>query len=399
VEASSHTAERRARASVALLVPFRGDDEDAQRTLAAVAAVELLPGDELIVADNSGTGAFARAAAGRDGVRVVDASGERSSYHARNVAAEAATADWLLFLDADCRPPGDLIDRFLDREITPRCGLIAGGVEGVPEQGSLVARWSRSRAVLDPVRLSELNPRPFGATANLLVRRAAWEQVGGFQEGIRSGGDAEFCWRVQDAGWSLVNAPEARVAHHHRESVRALARVCARYGAGRAWLNRHRPGSTPRPRAARGLLRCALAAPLLALSGRFERARFKLVDAVDIAATAAGYLLSNRPPAPAPAPAPDGGAPATAILCDSFPVLSETFVAAEASELQAQGVPVRVEAVIRPERPSRAAAKGLDVAYIEDETYLGRIGGLLALVARHPIRAAADALRRAPVAG
>ena len=40
-------------------------------------------------------------------------------------------------------------------------------------------------------------------TANVLVRREAWAAVGGFAEGTRSGADADFCWRLADAGWEL----------------------------------------------------------------------------------------------------------------------------------------------------------------------------------------------------
>jgi colanic acid/amylovoran biosynthesis glycosyltransferase len=388
------------RPPVAVLMPFRGDAPAAVRALDALAQIELRPGDEVIVADNSDAGLFAAVASGRGWPRVLPATGERSSYHARNVAAEGADGDWLLFLDADCRPPADLLDRYFGRRIDSACGLVAGAVVGAKEQSSLVARWSRSRSLLSSKQLSAAHPKPFGVTANLLVRRIALEAVGGFQEGIRSGGDAEFCWRVQEAGWELLHAPEAVVEHVHRDTVRARARVAAHKGAGRAWINRHRPGSTPRPWPVRGLLRCAVAAPLLAITGRFERARFKLIDAVEITATAVGYLLSNRPPGSASAGSAPPGAPATAILRDSFPALSETFVAAEARALLRLGLPVRVEALQRPERPNRVAASGLATAYIEDESYLGRVWALLALAARHPLRAIRDGVtsRRWPAA-
>jgi colanic acid/amylovoran biosynthesis glycosyltransferase len=381
-----------ARPTVSVVMPFYGDGEEARLAIARIERVSLRPGDELIVADNTPTGVLLRDAAESDHLEVIEATDQPGSYYARNVGAESASGDWLLFLDADCMPPADLLERYFRRRPDRGCGVVAGGVEGAREQQSVVARWSRSRSTLQSEVLSQAYERKMGVTANLLVRREAWESVGGFQERIRSHGDTEFCWRVQEVGWGLVHDPEAAVEHLHRETVPALARVTARYGAGAAWLNRRRPGSCPRPRALRGLARCAVGAPWFALTGRFERARFKLLDAVAIVATAVGYLLSNRPPelGAADEPAPKGAPPPTAIVCDSFPVLAETFIAGEAHALAREGRPVRIEAVMRPERPNRSAARGLAVGYIEDEGYLGRIRALLALVARHPLRAARD---------
>jgi colanic acid/amylovoran biosynthesis glycosyltransferase len=387
-----------ARPTVSVVMPFYGDSNDAREALAALVALEVDAGDEVIVADNTPAGVLCAEADGsRDSLgparlEVVGATDQLGSYYARNAGAEAASGEWLLFIDSDCRPPPDLIGRYFERPPAPGCGLVAGGIEGAREQDSAVARWSRSRSALRSEVLSASYEKPIGVTANLLVRRRAWESVGGFQEGIRSHGDSEFSWRVQDAGWELVHAPDAAVEHLHRESLRALARVSARYGAGAAWLNRHRPGSCPRPRPVRGLARCAVGAPVLALTGRFERARFKLIDAVSIAANAVGYLLSNRPPEVEAARPSASDAPPTAIVCDSFPVLAETFIAGEARALAAEGVPVRIEAVLRPERPNRAAARRLAVGYVEDEGFLGRVAGLLGLITRHPLRAARDLL-------
>ena len=139
-------------------------------------------------------------------------------------------------------------------------------------------------AMLDSSFLSEVHDQPIGVTANLLVRRNAWEVVGGFQEGIRSHGDSEFCWRVQDAGWRLVHVEDAPVEHAHRETLRALFRQRARYGAGAAWLNRHRPRSCPTPRPIRGLARCAGGVIVSGVTLQFERAAFTAIDAVTIIA-------------------------------------------------------------------------------------------------------------------
>ena len=108
------------------------------------------------------------------------------------------------------------------------------------------------------------------ATGNLLVRRAAFEEVGGFADGIRSGGDVDLCWRLQDAGWELERRPEATVEHHHRDDLGSFLAMVARYGAGSRWLNERRPGAAPRWPLATGLLGSArdIAAHLAARTGR-----------------------------------------------------------------------------------------------------------------------------------
>ncbi len=83
---------------------------------------------------------------------------------------------------------------------------------------------------------------PAAATANLLVRRRAWSEVGGFLEGASLGTEFEFCWRLADAGWRLEYRPGARVEHLHRETLRDVVRQFSMYAAGDAWLNRRRPG-------------------------------------------------------------------------------------------------------------------------------------------------------------
>src|SRR5215208_4893530 len=95
------------RPSVSVIVPFRGDREAAKRMVAALTCLDPRDGDEVIVADNT-----SRGVAAGSGVRVVAAARERSSYHARTVGAEAATNEWLLFLDADCTPQAGLLDAY-----------------------------------------------------------------------------------------------------------------------------------------------------------------------------------------------------------------------------------------------------------------------------------------------
>lgn len=383
------------RPAVSVIVPFLGDAGEAEAMLAMLRALRLREGDELIVADNTPGGVVAPLAAGGQ-VAVVAAPGERSAYYARNVAAERARGEWLLFTDADCVPAATLLDDLFDPPPGERAGAVAGRIVPAAGQDSLLARWAASREVLEQARSMELPGGPAAATANLLVRRAAWARLGGFLEGASLGVEFEFCWRLGDAGWRLEYRPGAIVEHRHRESLRAVLRQFSMYAAGDAWLRRRRPGSVPRPRLVRPLARCAVGVAGFALSGRFERAAMKAVDAPVVVAQAIGYLRGNAAPRGAdrgPAPGCAGGR--VAIATDYFPVLTEQFVTREVAALAAAGWAVRVEAVERPARPLAGGARGVAADYIEDEGTLDRARALAWLVPRHPLRAAADlALRR-----
>ena len=350
------------RPPVTVVVPFLGSHAEGEALLAGLRSLRLGEGDELLVADNGGVLAQGEAAALDEPApfRVLPAPDERSSYYARNVAADAARNEWLLFLDADTQPPPSLLDDYFREPVPDRCGAVAGGVVAARGQRSLVARYAASRRYLSQAAHLRDVHRPYAITANLLVRRAAWEQVGGFFEGLRSGGDQDFCWRIQDAGWTLEYREPAAVEHRHRERVRPLLRQMARYSAAIAWMERRAPGSSPRPPVARRLARSAAGAAAWAAAGRRERAAFKLLDGAVVLAEGAGYLLSNDAPAAA---APRA---ATGLLVDEFPT------AAAAELARSLPGPVAIEAARRPERPDRAAAGGLRARYAEDDGILRR---------------------------
>jgi len=280
------------RPRVSVVVPFAGSERDAVRLAAQLRELALGPDDELIVADNTEAGVAAPAVG--PVARVVRATRERSSYHARNVGASVATRPWILFLDADCAPRSDLVDRYFDPPPAESCAILAGAIADPPDHAALLARYTTSRNFYAGRSGLQGSDDDYAPTGNLLVRRAAFEQVQGFVEGIRSAGDVDLCWRVQRLGWRLERRPAAVAAHRHREDLRSFLEMLARYGAGSSWLNRRYPGAAPRwPLSAYELARSALDAARHTLRGRREEAAFRLVDGLGLLAHNVGYRRSN----------------------------------------------------------------------------------------------------------
>ena len=280
------------RPQVDIVVPFAGSDAALDALLVRLAAIERHAGDTLTVADN-------RPGSRDVGEHVVAAPAQQSSYHARNRGAARGSAPWILFIDADVDPAPDILDRYFDARADDDVGLLAGGVRDapLPSDATRAERYTVAAEQMSQTRTLRAGPWAYAQTANAAVRRAAFEQVGGFTEGIRSGGDADLCFRLRVAGWRLDSREQAEVIHHNRASTRAFLRQKARHGAGAAWLNRVYPGSFPprnRRDLARRLLRELKMSIPLAARGRAGDAADLLFPTLAVWAFELGRFLPNK---------------------------------------------------------------------------------------------------------
>jgi GT2 family glycosyltransferase len=380
------------RPAVSVVMPFAGSPAEGQRALTALLALDASDGDELILADNAGVVADG----GR--VSVVRAAGEHSPSHARNVGAEHASGEWVLFLDADCVAPPDLIDAYFAEPIADDVGALAGEVVPAQEGLTFAARYGAARNFLGQQGHLAHTYLPRAVAANLLVRRRAFDQVGGFYEGVRAAEDTDFSWRLQLAGWRMQGRPRARVEHRYRTTVRGLRRQWRGYAAGRAWLGRRYEDFEPEPALRRAGSRVLAkvgrggvqARPRRVPVGgspprRLERGRFLVLDAVLGVEELAGLALSNRPAGGRP----EHGAARVVLVAERFPTRGDPL-----AEFAGSLASARVEAAARPEALEQVVAREMTIDYREDDGRAARAVALGRLVVRHPLRSARDLVGR-----
>jgi len=285
------------RPAVDVVVPFRGSAEQLDQLAERLGTLALRDGDSVTIADN-------RAGAQDDQrgpVKIFGAGERQTSYHARNRGADANQAPWLVFIDADVLAPRDLLDRYFAQPPADDTGVLAGAVvdETPPaESDNPAVRYAYLKSSMSQeITLADAR-WAFAQTANAAVRRQAFEQVGGFEAGIRSGGDADLCFRLHAAGWSLERREQAAVVHRNRTTIARMLGQRARHGAGGAWLSRRWPGAMPRrrwPGLALWSARRAAHGIKAAARGDRDEALLGLLDGPAVWAFELGRLVPNRP--------------------------------------------------------------------------------------------------------
>ena len=186
--------------------------------------------------------------------------------------------------------------------------------------------------------------------------------------------------------------------HRYRTSLRELRRQWRGYAAGRAWLGRRYDDFEPQPALRRAVRRAvapggastALARRSLPAAGsvsRRDRGAFLALDAVLGLEELAGFVLSNRPQRRTPA----REVADVVLVIERFPSRGDPLV-----DYARTLAGARVEAAARPESLDPSAGRGLTVTYREDDGGAARLGALVRVLARHPLRALRDRRGRPP---
>lgn len=192
---------------------------------------------EVIVVDNASTDGTVQMLAERQDVTVIANEENRGFAAANNQGLAVARGEYLLLLNPDTIVPAGGLQKLVDfAEKHPEAGII--GPRLLNPDGSLqysCRRFPTIRAAMfrhtilgrlfpheeatrdylmqdwDHTQAREVD---WVSGAALLIRRAAYDVVGGLDEGFFWGSeDVDYAFRMHQAGWKVLYSPEPAIIH------------------------------------------------------------------------------------------------------------------------------------------------------------------------------------------
>ena len=207
------------------------------------------PGWERIVVDNASSDATVQAARAVPGTQVLANADKRGFAAAANQGAHAARGELLLFLNPDVQAQPGALAALRATAANTSAGALTGRLldsTGATQVGFTFRRLpTLATALAETLLLNRVWPgnplnrryrcvdfdynqsaeieQPAGAC--LLVKRRAWESLGGFDPRFFPlwFEDVDLCRRLRQAGWAILYEPQARFVHAGAHSLAAVA--------------------------------------------------------------------------------------------------------------------------------------------------------------------------------
>lgn len=160
---------------------------------------------------------------------------------ARNVGAELASGEIIVYTDSDCEADRDWL-RYMVQAMEDQQVEAIGGPNITPLDSSWTARCvgaspgNPSHVMLDDHHAEHV------PGCNMAFKRSTLLGIGGFDSQFRQAGDdVDICWRFLDADLPIGFASGAMVWHHRRPSVKAYIRQQKGYGRSEAMVHFKHP--------------------------------------------------------------------------------------------------------------------------------------------------------------
>lgn len=225
-------------ADVTVIIPVKDDPAGLSETLCALNALHggVRPGRVIVVDDGSSDAGVATTAEVRKAsqagllVETCVQTVNQGPAAARNCGANLASTQWLWFLDAGVRPDSDFLEALTDHGHI--CPVVAWTGPIASDPSGLFASYYTAQSTLSPPAQPDGQLDGF-VTASVVINRAAFETVGGFDERFRRAAceDLDLGLRLRPHGL-IGYAADLLVRHRFREDEQDFRRRFRRYGFG-----------------------------------------------------------------------------------------------------------------------------------------------------------------------
>lgn len=232
-----------------IIIPVKAINDYVRETVSRILALDLPVWELTILPNEEETNEWTD-----DRIRIV-ASGRVGPAKKRDMGAELANGDVLVFLDDDSYPAPNLLSvaklHFEDRQV-----VAIGGPAVTPPDDSF---WQKVSGAFFLSRLSGGTPEryvPVGKvrevddwpSVNLMVCRTDFLAVGGFNSPFWPGEDTKLCMDlVMKTSKKILYVPELVVWHHRRAGFFGHMKQVGSYGLHRGFFAKRFPETSRRP--------------------------------------------------------------------------------------------------------------------------------------------------------
>ena len=205
-----------------IVTPVLNGGEVFRQSLQGLADSTFVDWELIVVDDGSIDGSIE--AAKKAGALVLSTSGGCGPGAARNLGAERARGEYLLFLDADCEVHADTLElaaKYL--RVDPALGGLFGSYDRTPSAPSLVSRY-RNLLHHFTHQQAASEASTFWAGCGVVKRSLFWE-LGGFDITLYDRPcieDIEFGLRMRAASHRILLAKDVLVTHHKRWTIQMI---------------------------------------------------------------------------------------------------------------------------------------------------------------------------------